>query len=185
VSFGKKESEMETEVTMMPTSTDPALKKDGTTEIYGSEPWPGDVPGTYDIPQLKQLLLDYLAQTTRTSSWMREILLPSCLKNNVLTIEQFRKAFVDLDPNCDERTSRQRVTHVSTQLGMKTNDFLRQVIEYEYPHNHWKKDNFSIKGRYRQLVTEVLEQLKPVGHTSWPIGEMRSESTDSLRVLPR
>ena len=176
---------METEVTMMPTSTDPALKKDGTVELNGSEPWAGDVPSTYDIPQLKQLLLAYLAQPSITSTWIRDVLLPSCLKNKVLTIEQFAKAFVDTDPTCGEKKSRCQVTHVSNQLGIGTNDFLRQVIEYEYPHNHWKKDNFSIKGRYRKLVTEVLEQLKTVGHTSWPIGEMRSESMGSLRVLPR
>ena len=122
---------METEVTMMPTSTDPALKKEGTTELRHSEPWVGDAPGTYDAQRLKQLLLDYLAQGTRTSRGIRDILLPSCLKNEVLTIEQFAEAFIDSDPNCGEKKSRCQVTHVSNQLGIGTNDFLRQVIEYD------------------------------------------------------
>jgi len=151
---------MEAEITMRPTSTHPFLRNEGTTEPYGSEPWGGDVPGTYDIPRLKQLLLDYFARGTVTSIWIRDILLPSCLKNKVLTGEQFRKAFVDFDPNYDGRKIRCYISHVSSQLGMKKNDFLRQVIEYEYPHRHWEKDNFSIKGKYRQLVAEVLEQLK-------------------------
>ena len=68
------------------TLTDPALKKEGTIGLYVPESWAGDAPGTYDIPQLKQLLLDYLARGTRSSSWIRDILLPSCLKNKVLTI---------------------------------------------------------------------------------------------------
>jgi hypothetical protein len=78
----------------------------------------------------------------------------------VLTIEQFRNAFLDFDPNCDEAKCRHHISHVSTQLGLKTNDFLRQVIEYENPNNRWKKDNFSINDEYRQLVAEVLEELK-------------------------
>ena len=167
---------MKTEIRTWPTSTDPALKEEGTAEVDGSEPWVGDAPGTYDIPQLKQLLLDYLARPTATSSWMREILLPSCLKTRVLTIEQFRRAFVDFDPNCGETKIRNHMIHVSTALGMKTNNFLRQVIEYEYPNHHWIKDNFSVKDRYRQLVTEVLQQLKAEGHTGRPIGKKRSES---------
>jgi hypothetical protein len=176
---------METEIEMRPTSTEPALNEEGTAEFDGSEPWVGDAPGTYRIPRLKQLLLDYLARGTRTSSWIRDILLPSCLKTKVLTIEQFGKAFVDFDPNCNEEKSRHYMIHVSTELGLETNDFLRQVIEYEYPHNHWKKDNFSIRGRYRKLVTEVLEQLKTVSHASRPIEKRRSESTDTSCVLTR
>lgn len=119
-----------------------------------------DVPGTYDLPRLERLLLDYLARGTITSSRIRNILLPACLKNKVLTIEQFRKAFVDFDPNYDEEKIPYHITHLSSQLGQKTNDFLRQVIAYEYPHHYWIKDNFSIRGQYRQLVSEVLEQLK-------------------------
>jgi hypothetical protein len=176
---------MKTEIVTWPTSTDPALKKDGTTEIDGSEPWVGDAPGTYDRPQLKQLLLDYLARATATTNRIRDILLPSCLKTEVLTIQQFRRAFFDLDPNYDEEKVRCCITHVSSELGKKKHDFLRQVIEYEYPNHHWIKDNFSIKDRYRQLVTEVLEQLKAEGHTGRPIRKKRSKSMDSLRVLPR
>ena len=116
---------------------------------------------------------------------MRDILLPSCLKNKRLTIEQFGKAFVDFDPNYGEEKVRCYITLISSQLGMARNDFLRQVIEYEYPHHHWKKDNFSIKGQYRELVTEVLEQLKTAGHASRPIGKRRSDSTESACVLAR
>jgi hypothetical protein len=161
---------MKTEIMMRPTSTDPALKKARTTKLHGSEPWVGpkrDAPGTYDISQLKQLLLDYLAGGSITGNRIRDILLPACLKNTALTVEQFRKAFVEFDSNYDEEKIPCYITQLSAQLGVKKNDFLRQVIEYEYPHRHWEKDNFSIKDQYRQLVAEVLEQLKhPESHQS-------------------
>ena len=75
-----------------------------------------DVPGTYNLPRLKQLLLDYLARGTVTSRRIRNILLPACLKNKVLTIEQFRKAFVDFDANYDQEKIPNHMTHVSTEL---------------------------------------------------------------------
>jgi hypothetical protein len=43
---------------------------------------------------------------------------------------------------------------------MKKNDFLRQVVAYEYPRHPWEKDNFSIREQYRDLVKEVLEALQ-------------------------
>jgi hypothetical protein len=43
---------------------------------------------------------------------------------------------------------------------MKKNDFLRQVVAYEYPLHHWEKDNFAIRPEYRDLVKEVLDKLK-------------------------
>ena len=30
-------------------------------------------------------------------------------------------------------------------MGMEKNDFLRQVIGYEYPTNEWEKDNYFIR----------------------------------------
>jgi hypothetical protein len=48
---------------------------------------------------------------------------------------------------------------ISSQLGFKWNDFLRQVIKYEFPNNKWEKDNFTIRTEYRELVKEVLRNL--------------------------
>ena len=38
------------------------------------------------------------------------------------------------------------------------NDFLRQVIAYEYPNHPWEKDNFSLRPEYRELVEEVISK---------------------------
>ena len=49
---------------------------------------------------------------------------------------------------------------ISSQLGFKWNDYLRQVISYDFPNNKWEKDNFAIRPEYRELVKEVLDGLK-------------------------
>jgi hypothetical protein len=43
---------------------------------------------------------------------------------------------------------------------MKKNDFLRQVVSYEYPRHSWEKDNFVLQAEYRSLVKDVLDGLK-------------------------
>lgn len=119
-----------------------------------------DEPGAYDVPRLKELLGHYLSKDKSTNRRMRDIVLPSCLKTKVLTREQAKKAFVDFDPNYDESKVGYYLCIVSSQLGLKKNDFLRQVVSYDYPRHHWEKDNFSIRDQYRDLVKEVLEDLK-------------------------
>lgn len=119
-----------------------------------------DDPGAHDAQGLKQLLLDYLSRDRVTNQRMRDILFPALLKTRVLSRNQMKKAFVDFDPNYDESKVGYYLTLVSSQLGMKKNDFLRQVVAYEYPRHHWEKDNFAIRPEYRDLVKEVLDKLK-------------------------
>jgi hypothetical protein len=91
---------------------------------------------------------------------MRDILFPALLKTKLVSRDQLKKAFVDFDPGYDESKVGYYLTLVSSQLGMKKNDFLRQVVAYEYPRHHWEKDNFAIRPEHRELVKEALEQLK-------------------------
>lgn len=119
-----------------------------------------DDPGVYDSQRLKQLLNDYLSRDKVTNQRMRDILFPALLKTKVLSRDQLKKAFVDFDPEYDESKVGYYLTLVSSQLGMKKNDFLRQVVSYDYPRHHWEKDDFAIRLEYRGLVKEVLEELK-------------------------
>jgi hypothetical protein len=119
-----------------------------------------DEPGSYDLPQLRQLLRDYLARDKVTNRRMRDILLPTLLKTKVLTRDKLKKAFVEFDPNYDESKVGYYLTLVSSQLGMKKNDFLRQVVDYGYPRHGWEKDNFALREQYRDLVKEVLDEFK-------------------------
>jgi len=119
-----------------------------------------DEPGTHDVQKLKQLLLDYLARDRVTNRRMRDILFPALLRTDVLTRDQLKKAFLEFDPSCDESKVGYYLTVISSQLGMKKNDFLRQVVAYEYPKYEWEKDNFSIRDEYRGLLEEVLRELR-------------------------
>ena len=91
---------------------------------------------------------------------MRDILIPALLKTKVLSRDQLKKAFVNFDPKYDENKVGYYLTLVSSQLGMTKNDYLRQVVAYEYPRHKWEKDSFSIREQYRDLVKEVLGELK-------------------------
>ncbi len=119
-----------------------------------------DEPGTHDLSSLRRHLLDYFARDEVTIKRMREILFPALLKTKVLSRDQLKKAFVEFDPNHDESKVGYYLMPVSSQLGMTKNDFLRQIVAYEYPRHRWEKDNFSIREQYRDLVKEVLEELK-------------------------
>jgi len=117
----------------------------------------------YDDTLLKQLLIDYLSRDRVTNRRMRDILIPALLKINEsdrLSRDQLKEEFVSFDPSYDESKVGYYLTLISSQLGMKKNDFLRQVISYEYPRHHWEKDNFSLRSKHRALVKEVLEDLK-------------------------
>lgn len=119
-----------------------------------------DEPGSHSAQDLKSLLLNYLSRDRVTNRRMRDILFPALLKTKVLSRDQLKKSFIEFDPTYDESKVGYYLTLVSSQLGMKKNDFLRQVVAYEYPRHHWEKDNFSIREQYRDLVKEVLDGLK-------------------------
>ena len=118
-----------------------------------------DDPGTYPVPLLKQMLFDYLSRDKVTNQRMRDILFPALLKikePDKLSRDQLMEAFISFDSNCDESKVGYYLTPISSQLGMTKNDFLRQVVAYEYPRHHWEKDNFAIRSGYMDLVNEVL-----------------------------
>ena len=119
-----------------------------------------DDPGSHDLPRLKELLRDYLSRDRVTNQRMRDIVFPELLATKVVSRAALKKAFVSFDPQYDESKVGYYLTLVSSQLGMKKNDFLRQVVAYGYPRHHWEKDNFSIRDEYRALVAEVLAALK-------------------------
>ena len=49
---------------------------------------------------------------------------------------------------------------MSVQMGMAKNDFLRQVVAYEYPNYEWEKDNFSIREEFKELVADLLTEFE-------------------------
>jgi hypothetical protein len=118
-----------------------------------------DEPGAYEPQTLAALLRNYLSRTKVTNQRMRTIVFPTLLKSDVVTRAELKRAFVAFDPDYDESKVGYYLTLVSSQLGMKKNDFLRQVVSYEYPRHHWEKDNFRIRDQYRSIVEAVLADI--------------------------
>lgn len=120
-----------------------------------------DEPGNYDRDELKNLLSQYLSQNMYSAKRIKNVLLPVCIKSGKVTREQLKDDFVTYGEAESVRDAGYFLALISNQIGMAKNDFLRQVIGYEYPNpsNPWEKDNYHIQEGYEDLVEEVLSEL--------------------------
>ena len=119
-----------------------------------------DEPGTYENDKLKELLKSYFRKANYSSNRIKNVLLPALLENDLITRNQLKTEFVSRNEADDESQAGYFIALVSSQLGHAKKDFLRQIIHYEYPDNHWTKDNFTLRGGYKELVEELLNELK-------------------------
>lgn len=119
-----------------------------------------NAPGTYDRNTLEKKLTEYLSRSLWSSQRIRDYLLPTLLEKGQVTREQLKKEFVRLNGADDESQAGYFLALISSQLGYKSNDYLRQIIHYEFPNHTWEKDNFRIQDEYIELVTIVLKELK-------------------------
>jgi hypothetical protein len=119
-----------------------------------------DDPGAYEPNVLRKLLREYLSRQKVTNQRLRDVLLPSLLERKSLTREQLKKELLDYDSTLDASKVGYHLTVMSAQLGMKKNDFLRQVVAYEYPNYAWEKDNFSLREEFKDLVRQVLDEIE-------------------------
>jgi hypothetical protein len=119
-----------------------------------------DEPGNYDDDELRKLVRSYLSVKSKTNQRIREVLLPACLEKAKVTREDLKKKYIEYDPNVNESKIGYYLTPISSQLGMKKNDFLRQIINYEYPRYEWEKDNFKIIEKHREMVKKILEEIQ-------------------------
>lgn len=117
-------------------------------------------PGEYENEELKNLLKKYLSGTRYSAKRMRDYFLPQLLENERVTRDQMRTWFVKQNAAEDHRQAGYFLSLISNQLGNKANDYLRQVVTYEYPNYSWEKDNFSLRPEYRELVKNLLIELK-------------------------
>jgi hypothetical protein len=118
-----------------------------------------DEPGTYAEDDLQAQLLAYFSQDLASARRIRKILLPLCLRRSSVTRDDLKRAFVTEGEAEDFSKAGLALTVVSGQLGMEKNDFLRQVIEYDYPNNPWEKDNYRIRSGMKPLVETILSSF--------------------------
>ena len=119
-----------------------------------------DKPGEYENDKLQVLLRKYLTNNLHSARRLKDVMLPALLKGKTLTRQQLLKEFVRSGEAKDESQAGYFMSLISGQLGYEWNDFLRQVIEYGYPNSDWEKDNFNIREDYRELVEELLNEIK-------------------------
>jgi len=118
-----------------------------------------DEPGNYEQEKLYELLKGYFIRANYSSNRMKNVLLPALLTKNKITRNQLKKEFVKTGEAPDESQAGYFIALISNQLGQAKKDFLRQIISYEYPDNHWTKDNFKIREGYTELVEKLIKEL--------------------------
>lgn len=118
-----------------------------------------DEPGQYDEGTLRALFSKYLSSGLYSAERIKNVLLPACLETGRVSRGALVEAILKGGETDDSSTAGRFVSLISNQLGMAKNDYLRQVIGYDYPEYHWQKDNYHIREQYHPLVDSVLEDL--------------------------
>jgi hypothetical protein len=117
-----------------------------------------DEPGSYNDEELKNLLKSYLSENRLTPRRIREILLPLCLKNEVVTREMIKQDLIQRGEAVDEGKAGIILTTISRELGIEQRDYLRQIIQYERPSPSYGKDNYRLIDKYKDMVKSLLEE---------------------------
>ena len=118
-----------------------------------------DEPGSYEEAELRKRLIDYLSQDRASSRSIRGVLLPACLEHSAVQRELLKDELVKRGIAKDVRRAGYHLSVVSGQIGMAKNDFLRQVIAYDYPNYPWEKDNYRLRPGSADLVREILAEV--------------------------
>jgi hypothetical protein len=117
-----------------------------------------DEPGDYEPDELSELLTSYISERRITPKRMREIILPLCLHNEVVTREMIKEELIRRGEAEDEGKAGTILTTISREIGIEKRDYLRQILQYDRP-NPWEKDNYRIVEEHKPLVRSVLEDV--------------------------
>lgn len=116
-----------------------------------------DEPGKYNKDDLKELLRKYLSENRKTPQRIKNILLPLCLKNSIVTRDMIKEGLVnDKSEDVEDKGKAGLIlTTISREIGFPSRDYLRQIIAYEKP-NPWEKENFRIVEEFREIIEELI-----------------------------
>ncbi len=117
-----------------------------------------DEPGSYENEELLDLLQNYFNRANYSSNRIKNVLLPALLTKKQLTRNELKKEFVKNGEAEDESQAGYFIALISSQLGHAKNDFLRQIISYEYPYENEMKDNFKLKEGYKELAEKLIKK---------------------------
>jgi len=118
-----------------------------------------DEPGSYGDDELKTLLRKYLSEDRATPRRIREILLPLCFDHEPIKRDEIKNELTKRKEAKDEGQAGIILTTISRELGIKQRDYLRQIIRYDKP-NQWEKENYRIEEKYKDIIKDLLSELK-------------------------
>jgi len=104
-------------------------------------------------------LSKYFSQSLLSAMRIRKVLIPACLKYGTVTRDQLKIEFVNEGLAESESQAGYSLASISSQLGHEKNDFLRQIIKYDYPKYEWEKDDYSVNPKYADLVKVVINKI--------------------------
>jgi len=112
--------------------------------------------GQYSIEDLKLNLQQYFSKNLYSAQRIKDHFIPILIEKGTVTRNQLKKEFIARGAAPDESQAGYFLSLISSQLGHKWKDYLRQIIHYEYPNNPWEKDNFSLDANYRDLIIDII-----------------------------
>ncbi len=119
-----------------------------------------DVAGNYPPDELKKRLKQYLSQSLWSAQRMQRVLFPVLLRDGKANRDQLKDELVKFGEADNARDAGYFLSLISSQIGMVKNDFIRQVVGFEYhPDYPWLKESYFIRDEYKDLVKEVISEL--------------------------
>ncbi|MCK9151549.1 endonuclease NucS domain-containing protein [Methanobacterium alcaliphilum] len=115
-----------------------------------------DVPGDYELDDLKSLLKNYFLDKRPTPLRIKNILIPLCIKNKVVTREMIKEKLIRDGEAINVGKAGLILTTMSREIGIAERDYLRQIISYERP-NSWEKENYKLVDEFKQTVRELID----------------------------
>ncbi len=116
-----------------------------------------DEPGQYPENELKERLTNYFGRRSITSERLRKVVLPILLQQRRVTRDQLAEALMQAGEATSINEAGTILSTISLELSRLKNDFLRQVIGYEYhPDQPWRKEYFYIRDGYTDLIRDIL-----------------------------
>lgn len=113
-------------------------------------------PGQYSEEELKKKLQEYFSKKLYSAERIKEYFIPILMEKKIITRNELKKEFIKRGAAPDESQAGYFLSLISSQLGHKWKDYLRQIIHYDFPNFPWEKDNFTLDERYKELVKEII-----------------------------
>lgn len=126
------------------------------TKIPGKVISMSDRPGSYEREKLESKVENYLSEDRITPRRIKEVLLPLCLRNKVVSREQIIKELIRKGEAEDEWKAALILTTISRELGIESRDYLRQIIRYKK--GRGGKYDYELVDDYKNLVKGLLEK---------------------------